>query len=389
LGEVTRQGDRLLMTNRPHAPGSTLPTPAAPRAAAFADEDFEWVSTVTELEPGKAMPAYSLTASLTIHGLRSERRMDPSPDDMPGPVAPLDPALLRSLPGDTLVAFARRCTALDIDVASWLAAATAGLAASAEPRQASAGTAASEDGEQTTARVELSATGPKTSVDLDARTKQQVETMRQTLAAFGIPEHLTLDGDLLVYARAAGTGEPYPSLTVAASMAEAQARRLIAAAARLLAAKVDAEGATSGRFFGLVAITADYRDGVFVITTDPEGTATHRGRAGGFDASAEVAASLSAIPADAYGACVANGPVAWSTVARLAASLKQGDPATSGRLAALADDLAAACHGHPEYMYTTADARGRRSVSEGPLFGLIGLIMDTGMGALPLKSLWN
>jgi RNA polymerase sigma factor (sigma-70 family) len=372
-GATVRRGDLLLISNLEHAEGAP-PAASAPQVPSYGAADFECVSAANTDASGAAVPAFRMWSTLGEHGIRSERIL--GTDEPPAQVAPTDARLLRSLPADTLVAYTRRCTAQDLDLAQALAFASLtaiGLR--------------NDDAQQVhgAAKLSVSPSGVDAQVEADERTKERVAAMTQTLGAFGIPTHLTLDGDVLVYARA---GEPWPSLTISAQLPEDQGRALVAAAAHLLAAQPGDDGAVAGNLFGLLPLAAVYRDGVVVITTHPDGVAAHFARGGGFDAIPEVADALATIPADAYGACVANGPTAWSALARIAQRFTT-DEKTKAGLATLADDLAAACRGHREVMYTTASSAGRRSYAEGPIFGLLGLLIDVGGGGLPLKAIWN
>ncbi len=103
----------------------------------------------------------------------------------------------------------------------------------------------------------------------------------------------------------------------------------------------------------------------------------------------DVAKSLAEVPANAYTAFIAR-PLCWRLLAQLASfDNDEADPVSREALAHLAQELSHAWASTHEVMYSQCQGTTRSTTSHGPIFGLLGLIVDLGDGELPLVSIAN
>ncbi len=351
---------RLLIANTPITGGAMtnlVPMQASPDAAA--DLACEFLNT----ERNRV-----LASRLDEDGLLTTHRATTASDGPPWSAQPADLGLLSRLPADTLVACVRSCRGVTVDLPSAWARMRHVLTA------LHGNVNVTFDGDGLHVRVDSTA----------SRTAGPIATLPATL---DMPHAILLTGDVALVVR---QGLPLPIVTLRAAMSPESARDVLAALARALAlpAPASAKDHVKG-FWSIVPIDAACIDGTLVITTAAAGAEAELRPAQGFATLPDVAASLAEIPADAYAALIAR-PLCWRLLAQLAALANdEKDPVSSDALSHLSGELSAAWGSTHEVMYARSQGPTRTTTSHGPVFGLLGMIVDIGDGELPLVSIAN
>lgn len=340
-----RVGSLFMITNVPPAPGSSLPPATTPADDVDPDADLAWLATVPQLESSSV--GMRMAMSITPLGARTTTMLDGEVELVrPTAIRPVDRTLLRSLPGDTLAAMVRSADGLAIDLT--------GRAMSGK------------------------ATGLSGMLG-------SVEDLKHRLQQAGGPETLQLEGNVVAYLRA---GAPLPSLTVAARMSEGQARSLLAALATVTDGSVGDDGTCVASLPVLGTIQGAYIDGDLVVTSHADGVEGHRSRTGGFLDRPAIAAAIAQVPEGAYSALLIDGPEAWSLAAAYAGVLtSQLPPEAAKAFATLPADLRTLCAATVEARWDEITPSGRRSVSVGPVLGLIGGLLDIGTAGVPMPPM--
>ncbi|MBA3708687.1 MAG: hypothetical protein H0W83_07710, partial [Planctomycetes bacterium] len=376
-GRLTRRGGLLVFSNAPVV--DDLPATRGDARQVDAGADLECLSPTGLEVNGQRTPPGWFTSTFDSNGITSRRFSAYGPEDGNAPawrVRPANLALMRSLPEDTLVAFVRSCSRQQLPL-TFTAEVKKAVQVEATANSDDAGTPT--DSSQAVAVKTLAKSPDPLSVFLTG--------LLTRLGAVELPDHLTIDGDCLVYLRA---GTPFPSLTLAVACDEADAREVVRAIAAATGTQLDDSGTCRTSISGLVPVQAAYRDGILIATTLSGGIDEHLSRTGGFDGNPEVGAALSQVPASAYAACVMRGGDLLGQVRPFVPMLAHLLPAKDAHaLDTLLEDVSSIYQGRYDVFYDTATAEGRSAFASGPLAGPIGMIIDAGMGGLPMARIWN
>jgi RNA polymerase sigma factor (sigma-70 family) len=377
-GRIVRDRDLIVLTNMPRGRGE-LPVAAKPLGRIDATADFEMMfrdgwrwgglqSSGRSHMKSAVTPPGHVTAIIGKNGLRYERFSALAADEeIAWSVKPINRRLVDSLPHDTLAIWLRSCTDYTIDVKNW------------------------------SDSMDMKAFAPATGEGAAGSVLKAIYAGMSAIAHAGLPERVTLNGDLLIYIRASS---PLPSLTISAGMDSVQASLIIDALVNAFGGKRDANGlCTIGS--SLFPVQAQWLDGNIVITTHFDGIAGHVQRSVGFTQHDDVQAALARIPHEAYAACVVRGGEAWGTIAQYAASFgmflsipadkadRTGAQLVMQAIADMPVDIRRLSEGRYEMMYNIAGPQGKTAVFDGMVIGMLGWMIDIGAGAVPWQTVLN